>query len=406
MELKLPLTGIKVVELATVVAAPTAGRILSDYGADVIKIEMPPAGDMLRVTGKGHQLPTEEENNPLFDLFNSGKKLISINLKSEKGKETLYKLLEDADVFLSNTRMRSLVKMGLGYEDLKERFPRLIYAHFSGFGLRGDDVDRPGFDVTAFWLRSGGAMDFVPAGQHPIRPTYGFGDIATASSLLSGILMAIIGREKTGEGSLVSTSLFTSGIWCNAAYVLNGQEHYGKKYPTDLYEHWDPFSDYYQCKDGRWLAVIEKVYAKDKQIFADIFDMPELLSDPDFETLITMREAGKVPEVTRKVEAAMLTKTAAEWQQILDSYDIPNELGIHYNDVYKQPQAWSNNCLEEVEYPEGTTAMPMPPIEFSAYGRKAFTRMPYVGGNTDEVLKDAGYTEEEIAHLRESGAIY
>lgn len=406
MNMNLPLEGIKVVELATVVAAPTAGRILSDYGAEVIKIEMPPAGDLLRVTGKGHQLPTDPDNNPLFDLFNSGKKLTSINLKSPEGKEVLYKLLEDADIFISNTRMRSLVKMGLGYEDLKAKFPKLIYAHFSGFGLRGEDVDRPGFDVTAFWLRSGGAMDFVAKGQHPIRPTYGFGDIATASSLLSGILMALIGREKTGEGTLVSTSLFTSGIWCNAAYVLNSQEHYGKQYPTDLYEHWDPFSDYYQCSDGKWLAVIEKVYAKDKHIFADIFDMPELLTDPDMDTLITMREAGKVPAVTKKVEAAMLTKSSSEWQQILDSYDIPNELGLHYNDVYKQPQAWANNCLEEVDYPEGKTAMPMPPIEFSAYGRKPFSKVTDVGGNTEEVLKAAGYTEEEIQALREKGAIY
>ena len=406
MDLQLPLSGIKVIELATVVAAPTAGRVLSDYGAEVIKIEMPPAGDLLRVTGRGHQLPTEPDNNPLFDLFNSGKKLTSINLKSPEGKEVLYKLLEDADVFISNTRMRSLVKMGLGYEDLKEKFPKLIYAHFSGFGLRGEDVDRPGFDVTAFWLKTGGALDFVPEGQRPIRPAYGFGDIATSSAFVSGILMAIIGREKTGKGSLVSTSLYTSGIWCNAAFVLNAQDHYGRKYPEALYEHWDPFSDYYQCSDGKWLSVTEKIYAKDKYVFADIFDIPELLTDPDMETLVTMREAGKVSMVTQKVIKAMLTKTSVEWQQILDSYDIPNELGIHYDEVYKQPQAWANNCLEEVEYPEGKTAMPMPQIEFSAYDRKPFTKVKSVGGDTDELLKTAGYTEDEIKHLREINAIY
>lgn len=406
MDKQLPLSGIKVIELATVVAAPTAGRILSDYGADVIKIEMPPAGDLLRVTGRGHQLPTEADNNPLFDLFNSGKKLTSINLKTPEGKEVLYKLLADADIFLSNTRMRSLVKLGLGYEDLKEKFPRLIYAHFSGFGLHGEDVDRPGFDVTAFWLRSGASLDFVSAGQRPIRPAYGFGDIATASSFVSGILMALIGREKTGEGSLVSTSLYTSGIWCNAAFVLNAQDHYGRQYPEELYGHWDPFSDYYQCSDGKWLSVTEKLYAKDKYVFAEIFNIPELLTDPDMETLVTMREAGKVAAVTKKVIEAMLTKPSDEWRQILDHYDIPNELGVHYSDVYKQPQAWANHCLEEVEYPEGVTAMPMPPIEFSAYGRKPFTKVEDVGGNTDELLTAAGYTEEEIAHLREIKAVY
>jgi len=119
-----------------------------------------------------------------------------------------------------------------------------------------------------------------------------------------------------------------------------------------------------------------------------------------------MREAGKVPMVTKKVITAMLSKSSDEWKQILDSYDIPNELGLHYEDVYQQPQAWANYALEEVEYPEGMTAMPMPPIEFSAYGRKSFTKVKDVGGNTDEVLQSVGYTIEEIKKLREIGAIY
>lgn len=406
MDKLLPLQGITVIELATVVAAPTAGRILSDYGAEVIKIEMPPEGDLLRVTGRGHQLPTEADNNPLFDLFNSGKKLTAINLKTPEGKAVLWKLLEGADVFLTNTRMRSLKKMGLGYEELHEAFPKLIYAHFSGFGLHGDETDRPGFDVTAFWLRSGAALDFVAEGQRPVRPAYGFGDIATASAFLSGILMALIGREKTGEGSLVSSSLFASGIWCNAAFVLNAQPQYGRVYPEARYGHWDPFSDYYLCSDGKWVSVTEKVYAKDKHVFAEIFSIPELLTDPDMETLVTMREAGKVAMVSKKVEAAMLTKTSAQWMEILDRYDIPNELGIHYDQVAQQKQAWANHCLEAVEYPEGVTAMPMPPIEFSAYGRKPFTKVSTVGSHNDEVLASLGYSAEELAHLHDIKAIY
>jgi crotonobetainyl-CoA:carnitine CoA-transferase CaiB-like acyl-CoA transferase len=174
----------------------------------------------------------------------------------------------------------------------------------------------------------------------------------------------------------------------------------------DLYAPWDPFSDYYQCSDGNWLAVIEKVYAKDKKIFAEIFNMPELLTDPDMETLVTMRDAGRVPEVTKKVEAAMLTRTAGEWQEILDGYDIPNELAVHYGQVYQDQQAWDNDCFEAVEYPEGTTAMPMPPIEFSTYGRKPFEKSTAVGGNTTEVLRQAGYTDEEIETMRKNGAIY
>ena len=162
MKKALPLEGLRVIELATVVAAPTAARLLADYGAEVIKIEIPGAGDSLRIVGDMHQMPIEPDNNPLFDAFNTGKRLLGLNLKSAEGMEILFKLLEGADVFLTNTRMRSLEKMGLGYEALKERFPRLIYAHFSGFGLDGPEKDRPGFDSTAFWLRPGTETSLPP----------------------------------------------------------------------------------------------------------------------------------------------------------------------------------------------------------------------------------------------------
>lgn len=150
----LPLAGVRVLELATVVAAPTAARIMAAYGAQVIKVEAP-NGDLLRPLGTAHQLPAEDGNNPLFDLFNAGKELAAINLKTPEGMALFHRLLARSDVFITNVRMRSLEKMGLGYETLKEAYPRLIYAHFSGFGLTGPDVDRPGFDSTAFWLRSG-----------------------------------------------------------------------------------------------------------------------------------------------------------------------------------------------------------------------------------------------------------
>ncbi|HOE09169.1 MAG TPA: CoA transferase, partial [Treponemataceae bacterium] len=176
----LPLAGINVIELATVVAAPAVGRVLATYGANVIKIEAPPDGDLIRGMSKGHQLPSEPYNSPLFDVLNSGKKTISINLKSEKGKEALHKLLEQSDIFITNVRMKSLIRMGLGYDALKDKYPRLIYGHFSGFGLEGPDADRPGFDTTAFWLRSGAIMDWVVPGSFVIRPSFGFGDLATS----------------------------------------------------------------------------------------------------------------------------------------------------------------------------------------------------------------------------------
>lgn len=399
----LPLTGIRVLELATVVAAPTVARIMATYGAKVIKIEAP-NGDLLRPLGMAHQLPAEDGNNPLFDLFNSGKELTAINLKTEEGMALFHQLLAQSDVFITNVRMRSLEKMGLGYEDLKERYPQLIYAHFSGFGLAGPDVDRPGFDSTAFWLRSGGSQDWLTPGAFPVRPSFAFGDLTTANAFLSGILMALLGRQATGHGTMVSTSLHHSGIWYSASAVLNSQ--YGKEYPVDRYAPWDPFSDYYECADGEWLAVMEKEYSRDKETMARIFDMPELLTDPRLTDLGTMRDTGAMSEISHKVEAIMRTRPAHEWAAILDANDVPNERLRHYHEIADDEQANVNGVFDPVTYPDGKTAsMPTPPIRFSDYGKQTTRPTGGIGADTSKVLHELGYSDEDIAMLREKKAI-
>ena len=399
----LPLKGIRVLELATVVAAPTVARIMATYGAKVIKIEAP-NGDLLRPLGTAHQLPAEDGNNPLFDLFNSGKELAAINLKTKEGMALFHELLAQSDVFISNVRMRSLEKMGLGYENLKARYPQLIYAHFSGFGLTGPDVDRPGFDSTAFWLRSGGSQDWLTPGAFPVRPSFAFGDLTTANAFLSGILMALLGRQATGHGTMVSTSLHHSGIWYSASAVLNSQ--YGKEYPVDRYAPWDPFSDYYECADGEWLAVMEKEYSRDKETMARIFDMPELLTDPRLANLGTMRDSGAMAEISHKVEAIMRTRTAQEWAAILDANDVPNERLRHYREIASDEQANVNGVFDQVTYPDGkTAAMPTPPIRFSEYGKQATCPTAGVGADTDKVLRDLGYSDNDITALREAKVI-
>jgi crotonobetainyl-CoA:carnitine CoA-transferase CaiB-like acyl-CoA transferase len=399
----LPLTGVKVLELATVVAAPTVGRIMASYGAEVVKVEGP-GGDLLRPVGRGQSLPAEADNNPLFDLYNTGKRMISLNLKTLEGMEVFHRLLAQSDVLVSNIRMQSLVKMHLDYDALKERYPRLIYAHFSGFGLKGPDVNRPGFDATAFWLRNGPSQDWLTPGSFPMRPTFGFGDLATASAFLSGILMALYARQTTGRGTMVSTSLQASGIWCSAASILSAQ--YGKEYPADRHEPWDPFSDLYQCADGQWLAVMEKEYSRDKATISKIFDLPELLTDPDYLDLPTMRQTGTLVKLSQKMEHIMLNKTCPEWEAILDANDIPNERLRHYSETSTDRQALANGCFDHVTYPDGKCpAMPVPPINFSSYGRRPTDRTHRMGSDTDAVLSSLEYTDAQIAALREKGAI-
>lgn len=399
----LPLTGIRVLELATVVAAPTVARIMATYGAKVIKVEAP-SGDLLRPLGTGHQLPAEDGNNPLYDLFNSGKEMAAINLKTEEGMTVFHRLLRESDVFITNVRMRSLEKMGLGYETLKEKYPQLIYAHFSGFGLTGPDVDRPGFDSTAFWLRSGASQDWLTPGAFPVRPSFAFGDLASANAFLSGILMALLGRQTTGHGTMISTSLHHSGIWYSASAVLNSQ--YGTMYPAERYAPWDPFSDCYECADGEWLAVMEKEYSRDKATLARIFDMPELLTDPRLTSLSTMRESGALVALSQKMEALMRTRPAHEWEALLDANDIPNERLRHYREVADDVQANANGVFDQVTYPDGkTAAMPTPPIRFSDYGRQVTQPSGGIGADTDKVLRDLGYSEQDVTMLRNKKAV-
>lgn len=405
MNNNLPLSGYKVIELATVVAAPTAGRLLAEYGAEVIKIE-PPAGDPLRDIGEMHMLPIEPGNNPMFDSFNVGKELTSINLKTPEGYALLMQLLETADVFLTNTRMQSLEKLGLDYETLKTRFPALVYAHFSGFGLTGPDKDRPGYDTTAFWMRTGAVLDWIPEPTFPVRASYAFGDIASAAYLLSGILIALLAREKSGHGTFVSTSLLNAGIWMNGTSVVNAQPQYGRVYPNGRYDPWNLFNDYYRCSDGVWICPVSKSYRRDRPMLAKLFEIPELAEDPDCETIGRMRRAGKLETYMRRLSAVIERKSSAEWSRLFAEYDVPYETVGSVQTLYRDEQAWANGYFENVHYPDGCeTAMPVPPIVLSEYDRRGFVPQGGLGADTDSVLRAMGYPDEEIRRLRDAGVV-
>lgn len=398
---KFPLSGIKVVELATAVAAPTAARIMCSFGASVVKIETPPNGDILRPMAAVQMNRLNHEENPIFDIFNSGKQVISLNLKSEKGQEVFHKLLAEADVFVTNVRMRSLENMKLDYTSLKEKYPRLVYAHLSGFGLEGPDVARPGFDLTAFWMRSGAATDMAEAGAYPLMPSFAFGDITSASAFLGGILMGLIGRNTTGKGTMISTSLYGTGMWSSCSYIIESQGKKARNFPNSHYNAWDPFSWLYRCADGEWIAVMEKSYAQDRDTFVRILNMPELAEDPELQTLDAMSKSGRGSEVIKKVESIMATKSSAEWKKIFDENDVANEIARHYKDIASDPQARANGYLDDLTYyGDDVYAMPVPPITFSEYDRHVTKKASPFGGDSNSVLMELGYTTEDIDKMR------
>ena len=403
-KIKLPLEGIRVVELATVVAAPTASRMLCAYGAEVIKVEAL-YGDELRRAGKAEMCPCEDDKNPLFTIANSNKKLTSINFKSSAGKDALLKLIGRADVFITNVREASLKRNGLDYDSLKEQFPGLIYAHFSGFGPKGPSAGNPGFDRTAFWLRSGPMADWQEKGSFPFIPTYGFGDISTSSVLLSGILMALIGRNSTGLGTKVETSLFASGIWCNAAGVVSTQFDRKHLNPDPLNPS-DPFGTYYICADGKWLGMCVNEYRRDKEKLARLLGIEDILDDPRYADIDSLHESGVLPETVERISEIFLSHDSAYWRQLLSENSVSCEVMQCTCEVSSDPQAIENRYVEEVEYADGLKVMmPCPPIHFSSYGRRPYLPTGSIGNDTEQIFIELGYSREEIESMRENGAI-
>lgn len=402
---KLPLEGVKVVEMGTVVAAPTTARVLCAYGAEVIKVETLD-GDVMRLAGTHEFTPYEDDLNPLFTIHNSNKKFLSLNFKTPEGKKILMDLLKDADVFITNVREKSLLRNGLDYETLKAWNPGLIYAHFLGYGDKGPVASNPGFDISAFWLRSGPIADWQTQGSFPFLPTYAFGDMATSSSFLAGILMALYAKKETGLGTKVNTSLFASGIWCNAIGVVSHQPQFGGERPNDPLRPADPFCHFYECSDGKWIGVFDNEYRRELPKFANLFGMPEIADDPRAASLEALHETDFVVEIVTRLNAIFKTKTVAEWEAFLSENNVSCERMRTIRDVSTDEQAIANGYIQKVTFKDDLEVMmPCPPMQLTEYATRPYTSAGRLGADTDSIFHDLGYTDSEIAAMKDSGAI-
>jgi crotonobetainyl-CoA:carnitine CoA-transferase CaiB-like acyl-CoA transferase len=402
----LPLEGIKVVELATVVAAPTCARMLCAYGAEVIKVEALD-GDVMRTGGVHEFVPYEDDLNPLFTIHNSNKKFLALDFKKKQGKDILLKLISRADVFITNIREQSLQRNGLDYDTLKKDFPGLIYALFSGYGPKGPAAKNPGFDITAFWLRAGAIADWQTKDSFPFVPTYAFGDMATSSVFLAGILMALYAKEKTGKGTKVTTSLFANGIWCNAIGVVQTQFERKHLNPNPLRPS-DPFSQTYLCKDGRWIGIYCNDYVKDKAKFAKLLGIEDIIDDPRYKDVDTMQRTGSIEEVTERCNKIFLKRTSQEWRDYLSENSISCEIMKESQEVSRDPQAIENHYMVPVEFPDKDhtkVMMPTPPLSFSDYGCRSYEPTSKIGEDTEEILEKMGYSKEEIRDMKEDKAV-
>lgn len=401
-----PLEGLKVVELGVYLAIPGVSRLMADWGAEVIKIEAP-KGDASRYTGYTINLPSNNQCNPLFSLHNSGKKLIGLDLKTSEGMEVMEKLLEEADIFLSNIRYGGLSRLGLDYESLHKRYPRLICGYINGYGFEGPEKDKAGFDMTSFWAKSGILNAMRDPENIPRFPPPGIGDIATANVVAAGVLAAVIRRYKTGEGSMVSSSLMAAGIWANYSHVTAGQDR-GPEDPKGPFltpypfKQWrNPFYHIYRCKDEKLLFLLGGSYGK-LHFTLRALGLDDLIDDPRYADHSSMVKNSDY--LYDRMIAAFIQKTAAEWAEILKPLDISYEILASNADVSKDEQAWVNGYLTNMRCPNGSSyIVPNTPVDFSDMEKSKTSHVGGVGTHTREILDSLGYTDEQIRQLLDSG---
>lgn len=400
-----PLEGIKVVDLTTFVAAPVCARLLSDMGAHVIKVEHP-KGDGWREFGINYNPRFCDDENPVFDIYNSGKTFIALNLKTPQGKEVFWKLLEEADVFVTNTRPDALQRLGFSYEDVKERCPRLVYAIVLGFGEKGPEAAAPAFDTSAFWTRSGFLRDMSPLNEcyEPISPPSGVGDTVTGYNLLAQICAALIGRSKSGKGDYVRAGLYHTGIFTNGTMEIITQKPWGRIFPRDRRTVGPP-GGCYRCSDGEWLFIANGQLSVALPKMFNMIGRPDLVSDPRFQDRDT--RAAHSDELYDIFRDAYASKPLEEWVRLAKIHDLPLVRMNHFSDVTTDEQAWANGYLEYMECPNGeTVTMPSSPIAMDSVGTVVTTPAPKTGTHTVQVLRDLGYTDEEIAGMEAAGAVY
>ena len=398
-----PLEGIRVIELANYVAAPIVCRICADLGAEVIKLEGR-GGDAWRATSLGHT-KTDHGENPLFDIFNVGKKSISLNLKSDDGKEIFHKLLENADVLVTNTRNQSLVKLGLDYESLKEKYPRLIYATLTGYGYEGPDCNAPGFDNIAFWSRSGFAADmtFDAPGSYPVNSRYAMGDTIAGTTLFGGVMTALYQREKTGKGDFVTMSLYNAGIWAFGGSIVMAEKPYCHEFPEKR-NFGIPTNLPYRCADGEWIRCTFFEFERYSERYFGALGIPNVLSELGVVTMADAMDAAET--LVPMFEKIFVTKTSDEWLKIFRELDIVSGKINHFADVLEDEQAWANQYIQKYTCQNGNERiLPTCPVRLGSQGAIPLGKPMQYGENNVDVMQSLGYSEEQIKELFEKGAL-
>ena len=391
--------GLKILDVSSWIAAPTCAAMFADLGASVIKIEPPEAGDAYRGYFQMPPSPNSEVNYT-WALDNKNKRSLTLNLKTEEGLALLHQLVADCDVYITNMPLPLRRATGLMYEDLAPLNKRMIYASLTAYGEEGPERDKEGFDLVAYWSRSGLMNQMRHKGIEPFQAMAGMGDHPTGVALYGSIVTALLRRERTGQGGKAHTSLLANGLWSASCFAqaawaedADWTQIPGQRLQTALY----------QAADGRWIqfSMIRTVELFDRVVL--VLGHPEWLVDERFNTPEARIENHEI--LTKMMREIISTRTSIEWMNDFEAEGLPVALVAEFGDLPTDPQVLMNNMVTDPAEDIGMPKMIRDPINVDGLGRVGALNPPGHGEHADEILREMGLNDGQISELRERGIV-
>lgn len=395
-----PLSGVRILEIASHVFVPIAGGVLHEWGAEVVKIEHPETGDPYRslVTAGLHSL--HDGIDPSFQLTNRGKQSVAIDLKKPEGRELLYRMVGDFDVFLTNMRPDARRRLGIDVAEIRAQNPSIIYVRGSGYGPRGPDVQTGGYDATAYWSRSGMGGAFTPKdAERPTMQRPAFGDVMGGLTIAGAIAAAMYRRLATGEPSVVDVSLLNVGMWQLQPDITHAKVNpEGQNRVHDRKQTWNPITGTYRTRDGRFIHLNMMDADRYWPDLCRVIGRPELLDDPRFVDMPSRKEHSRA--CVEKLDEIFASRDYAEWCAILKEAKgvwAPLQTPL---EVHDDPAVAPNGYMAEVEMINGTQlTLVTSPAQFDEQGARP-QRAPELGEHTETALLDIGLSWEELGDLK------